>query len=272
MQPYRYVLGSFSAKYGGKRPKRLKSGRGLCYYPFMDGLDIVLTAADAYRANTRGKLCVVIDILRATTTITVALEAGCPAVIPAETPHEAKEIAEAEGCLLGGERESVRIDGFDFGNSPLEYTTEKIGGRPIAFTTTNGTRAIRACADCDALITASFLNRDAIVRYIEAWGGDVLLVCAGTRGEPTIEDTVCAGMLLDAIGVHKNNVSPAAGEAISLWNRHKGDLAVMMKQASPHGRSLVSLGCARDIDFAARLNTHDILPIREGRRIVRLVE
>ena len=90
--------------------------------------DIVLTVDDVDRSDMRGKLCVIIDVLRASTTIAAALEAGSSAVIPAETPDEAREIVDRYGCLLGGERESVRIDGFDFGNSPLEYTAERIGG------------------------------------------------------------------------------------------------------------------------------------------------
>ena len=228
--------------------------------------DLILTADDVGRFDVRGKLCVIIDVLRASTTIAAALEAGCPAVIPAETPDEAREIADRYGCLLGGERESIRIDGFDFGNSPLEYTAERIGGRPIAFTTTNGTRAMRACAACDTLVVASFVNAAAVVRLLETCENDTLIVCAGTCGEPSIEDTVCAGMLLDSLDA---TGTPEAVDAVSLWRCHKNDLATMMKEVSPHGRSLVDLGCERDIDFAASLNKFDILPVREGEKIVR---
>lgn len=249
-------------------PTRLKQGRSVCYHPVMTRIDVALTADSVTAQQARGKFCVVVDVLRATTTIAAALDAGCPAVIPVETPEEAREIAREQGCLLGGERNSVRIEGFDFGNSPLEYTPERIDGRPIAFTTTNGTRAMRACEAGETLVAASFVNGAAVARLLEESENDIFIVCAGTRGEPSIEDTVCAGMLLDS-AVRSLEVSGEAREAIALWNRHKGGLAAMMKEVSPHGRSLVDLGFERDVDFAASLNKLEVLSVRVGNAIVR---
>ena len=231
-------------------------------------VDVVLTADSITAQQARGKLCVVVDVLRATTTIAAALFAGCPAVIPAETPEEARESARARGCLLGGERESVRLEGFDFGNSPLEYTPEKIAGRPIAFTTTHGTRAMRACDACETLVTASFVNRDSALRFLKQSRNDILIVCAGTRGEPSIEDTACAGMLIDSLGASPAPSSEAR-EAVAIWNRHRDNLAAMMKEEGPHGRSLVELGFGGDVDFAASLNKCDVLPVRVGDTLVR---
>jgi 2-phosphosulfolactate phosphatase len=235
----------------------------------MTRVDVVLTADSITAQQARGKLCVVVDVLRATTTIAAALFAGCPAVIPAETPEEAREIARSRGCLLGGERESVRIEGFDFGNSPLEYTPEKIDGRPIAFTTTNGTRAMRACDACETLVAASFVNRDAVVRFLKQSKNDILIVCAGTRGEPSIEDTACAGMLIDSLG-ESPSPSNEAQEAVAIWNRSRDSLGAMMKKEGSHGRSLVALGFERDVDFAAALNKCDALPVRIGDTLVRI--
>ena len=238
----------------------------------MTRIDVALTADSVTAQQARGKFCVVVDVLRATTTIAAALEAGCPAVIPVGTPEEARDIARMRGCLLGGERDSVRIEGFDFGNSPLEYTPERIAGRPIAFTTTNGTRAMRACEAGESLVAASFVNGRVVARLLEESENDIFIVCAGTRGEPSIEDTVCAGMLLDSPARSQKvsrEFSGEAREAIALWNRHKGDLAAMMKEASPHGRSLVELGFEQDVDFAVSLNKLEIVPIRMGSAIVR---
>ncbi len=238
----------------------------LCYYPPMARTEIILTVDALDPQSARGKLCVVIDVLRASTTIVAALAAGCPEIIPVETPEEARRLARARGLLLGGERNSLRPEGFDFGNSPLEYTPEKIKGRPIAFTTTNGTRAMRACRFSDKLVVACFLNASAITRLLKRHDGDTLIVCAGTRGEPSIEDTVCGGMLVEALGAAHG---PEAEEAASLWNRSQSDLAAMMKKAGPHGKSLVKLGFGPDIDFAATLNKYDIAPVRKGATIVR---
>jgi 2-phosphosulfolactate phosphatase len=243
-------MGAYNFWYHRKMPKR----------------EIVFTTESVEPRRVRGRVCVVIDVLRATTTIAVALANGCPEIIPVETPREAQETADTRRCLLGGERNGLRIEGFDFGNSPLEYVSDRISGRPIAFTTTNGTRAIRACASAEMLVLASFLNGGTIVRLLEDLNSDTLIVCAGTRGEPSIEDTVCGGMLLDGL---RARGSAEVEEAVSLWNTHKSDLAGMMKDESMHGRSLVELGFEKDIAFAAAKDTFDIIPIFENGSIVR---
>jgi len=236
------------------------------YHRKMPKWEIAFTTESVEPRHVQGKLCVVIDVLRASTTIVAALANGCPEIIPVETPQEARDIADKRRCLLGGERNGLRIEGFDFGNSPVEYVRQTIHNRPIAFTTTNGTRAIRACASSRMLVLASFLNRVRIIRLLERLDSDTLIVCAGTRGEPSMEDTVCGGMLLD--GLHATG-TPEVEEAVSLWNLHKDDLAGMMKDASTHGRSLVKLGFEKDIDFAAGVDTFDIIPIFENGSIVR---
>lgn len=232
----------------------------------MARIEIALTTDSVEPKQVREKICVIIDVLRASTTIVAALTNGCPAIIPVETPEEAREMARKRHCLLGGERNGVRIEGFDFGNSPREYVTEKINRRPIAFTTTNGTRAIRACASCGMLVVASFLNGGEVVRLLQNQARDTLIVCAGTEGEPSMEDTVCGGMLLERL---KAEPVAEAAEAMSLWNLHKKDLPNMMKDVSKHGRSLVKLGFEKDIDFAAEVDAFDTLPILKDDTIVR---
>ncbi len=232
----------------------------------MDKIEIMLTADSLSPEHPRGKVCVVIDVLRASTTIVAALANGCPEIIPVETPQEARELARRRRCLVGGERNSVKVEGFDFGNSPLEYVPRRVNNRPIVLTTTNGTRAIRACFAAGMLIVASFLNGHRVIRLLEEEDRDTLIVCAGTRGEPSIEDTVCGGMLLDGL---RAAGTPEIEEAVLLWNLHKDDLAGMMKEVSPHGRSLAALGFEEDIEFAARVNVCDVLPVLERGSIVR---
>lgn len=226
--------------------------------------EIALTAEAAAGVNMRGKTCVVLDVLRASTTIIAALASGCPFVIPVETPEEARAAAKARGALLGGERGGLKIEGFDFGNSPLEYTAGRIRNRPLAFTTTNGTRAIRACTASARLYVAAFVNAGVVRVLLERETRDIAIVCAGTRGEPSIEDTVCGGMLLESLAYRGDE----AEEAVSLWRKHKGDLATMMKRVSAHGRSLMQLGFEADLDFAATLDAFDIIAARENDTIV----
>lgn len=232
----------------------------------MASIEIMLTADSVDPAYARGKVCAVIDVLRASTTIVAALANGCPEIIPVETPQEARRLARTRRCLVGGERNSVKVEGFDFGNSPLEYVPRRVNKRPIVLTTTNGTRAIRACRGASTLVVASFLNGHRVSQLLEAEDRDTLIVCAGTRGEPSIEDTACGGMLLDGL---RATGTTEIEEAVSLWHAHKDNLAGMMKAASGHGRSLVELGFEGDIDFAARMNVCDILPVLEDGSIVR---
>jgi len=232
----------------------------------MTSVRIVLTTEAVSAEHVRGTLCVVIDVLRASTTIVTALANGCPGVIPVETPEEARALARKRNCLLGGEREGLKPEGFDFGNSPLEYASDRIDGRAIAFTTTNGTRAIRACAESDMLVIASFLNGREVIKLLKEESRNILIVCAGTRGKATMEDTACGGMLLEGI---RAGETPEAEEALALWNAHKNDLPSMMKNLSEHGRTLVELGFERDIEFAAHLNSCDIVALRDGDEIVR---
>jgi 2-phosphosulfolactate phosphatase len=236
------------------------------YHRKMPTYEIAFTTESADERRIKGKVCVVIDVLRASTTIVVALANGCPEIIPVETPQEARNVAARRGYLMGGERNGLRIDGFDFGNSPLEYIREKINNRPIVFTTTNGTRAVRGCASSRMLVLASFLNAGTIIRLLEHLDSDTLIVCAGTRGKSSIEDTVCGGMLLDGL---RATGTPQVAEAISLWKRYKDNLAGMMKNVSRHGATLVELGFEKDIDFAAAADTSDIVPVFQSGSIVR---
>jgi len=116
------------------------------------------------------------------------------------------------------------------------------------------------------LFIASFLNAQAIANALEETEKDIVIVCAGTKGEPSIEDTVCGGMLLDLL---QKEHSSAAEEAVALWRSHQHNLVNMMQNASSHGRSLVKLGFERDIEYAANINIFDVVPVRKEELIVR---
>ncbi len=173
-------------------------------------IETILTPAELpalAQRDLRATACVVFDVLRATSTFVTALHHGAKAIIPASEIAEALAIKKAESgkrkaetILLGGERHGVRIsaDGIDFdlGNSPREYTPEKVRGKIIVSTTTNGTRALRACANAQTVLAASFLNLAATAQFIRQENfQNVLLVCAGTGENAALEDTLAAGAL-----------------------------------------------------------------------------
>jgi 2-phosphosulfolactate phosphatase len=151
-------------------------------------------------SNLAGSVAVIIDILRASSTIVTALHHGANCVIPCGTPEAARKIrAESNGrdVLLGGERGGVLIDGFDCGNSPSEYSSARVAEKTIAFTTTNGTRALLKAAAAETILIGAFMNRKALLNRLQSDQRPIHLICAGTDGSITGEDVLFAGVVVD---------------------------------------------------------------------------
>jgi len=206
---------------------------------------------------------VIIDVLRASTTICTALSGGARQILPClEIPQAGDLKTAGQADLCGGERGGVKIDGFDFGNSPFDYSQQAVAGKTIAFTTTNGTRAMQACQSAARVYIAAFVNLASVAQAIQA-DAKIELVCAGTDGEITEEDVLFAGALVQRIEAGRQ-LNDQARIALSDW-RSLGDenLVVSLSQRmqlSRGGQNLMQLGYARDIDFAAQIDTLDVLP------------
>jgi 2-phosphosulfolactate phosphatase len=220
-------------------------------------------------AGLAGGFVLVIDLLRASTTIVHALGAGAARVIPCEEINEAKaRAAQCPGSLLGGERSGVRIDGFDLGNSPAEYTPDRVRGRTVVFTTTNGTRAIRRAADAETVVVACFANFTAALNAAlaaHARGAPLHILCAGIRGEVCLEDVICAGAFARAISDRAGQplIDDPAHLAAQAWElacsnpRGLGDSLL-----NTHGgRNVVAIGLTPDIPLCAVVDSCPILPI-----------
>jgi 2-phosphosulfolactate phosphatase len=219
--------------------------------------------------DLRDGVAVVIDVLRASTTITQALSSGAKAVIPCLDVEEAQQKSAnfpAESYLLGGERGGVKIAGFDLGNSPLEYTPEKVAGRTILFTTTNGTKALKRCEEAKQIVIGCFANLNAVVEMLSKSDQPAHLVCAGTDGEISAEDVICAGAMVEGLGKVRGEEivksSDANRIAYELYRAHtaSADEFLNALRNSAGGRNLVDLGDDADIEWAARLNRFSIVP------------
>jgi 2-phosphosulfolactate phosphatase len=224
-------------------------------------------SADESADQTR----VVIDVLRATSTITAALANGARAILPVVTPEEAfEQVAElpAEAVLLGGERRSVRIEGFHLGNSPLEYTHTKVSGKTIIFTTTNGTRAVRRAAGAAHLLIASFLNVSAVAARTLELGKDLTILCAGTHDRFSLEDTACAGALVSALSGPDIDLELCDLSTVArlLYESYQGRLAELL-HLSAHGQNLAKLGLSDDLVFCAQADSLAIVPELVGAEI-----
>ncbi len=215
--------------------------------------------------DTKGKVAVVIDVLRATSTIITALYNGCKEVIPMAEIEEAVNISknyEKGTFILGGERNSEKIEGFHLANSPWEYSREQVADKTVLLTTTNGTRAITKVTDAKEVILASFINISAICDYIAAAGQDVVIICAGTLGRFSTDDILAAGAII--YGLHNKRVSLETDDlgmtAEFMYRHNRNDLHGILSKSLHYSR-LKELGLQKDLDYCLTLNTAPILPI-----------
>ncbi|MEQ8785168.1 MAG: 2-phosphosulfolactate phosphatase [Pirellulaceae bacterium] len=222
------------------------------------------------------RVVVVIDVLRATTTITTALAHGALQVIPCLEVDEAREAAaRQEGeVLLGGERDGVKIAGFDLGNSPEEYTRSRVAGKTIVFTTTNGTRAMMACRGARRVLLGALVNFSAVCHELSRAAAEsrevgIDLLCAGTRGEVTREDVLLAGALVDELSrqfplqLDVNDQADLAGDVwrTAVQSMQGGEPLAEVLRRSCGGRNMLELGQERDIEIAARIDSLELTPV-----------
>jgi len=220
---------------------------------------------------------VVIDVLRASTTIVYALEAGAREVIPCVEVDEAQTMANRlpeKDTILGGERNGLPIDGFQLGNSPGEYTPERVGEKAIVFTTTNGTRALERALQADRVLVGAFVNAEALIAELVRQK-NIHLLCAGSRGHFSEDDVLLAGMLVERIQrqgglLYEQNAqavtaretwlhSFALPHALGAEPLEPGRLAKELRK-SVGGKSLVAIGMEGDILAAAQIDRFDGVP------------
>jgi 2-phosphosulfolactate phosphatase len=210
-----------------------------------------------------GGVAVVIDVLRATTTIIHALAAGCVAVRPCAEVDEARALADglpAGKVLLAGERDGLPLAGFDLGNSPREYVGPVCGGTTVVLTTTNGTRALVRAAEAERVLVAGFVNYSAVCEQLRQDARPVHMVCAGTDGAVTLEDTLLAGALVDFLcEAGEVRLNDAGRLAWDCFENH-GRVLVGALEVSRGGTQLRELGYDDDIRAAAQVDQFALVP------------
>jgi len=223
-------------------------------------LDVALLPNDAKGINLCETVCIVLDIFRATTSITTAMANGCRAIIPVLSVEDARLAAEkVENALFAGERQSIRIDGFDFGNSPFEFSQEKVKDKTIIMTTTNGTVAIHATSTAHRTLIGSFLNARAVCKQAKQYGKDVLIVCAGTDGFFSLEDALCAGFMVQLLQSEGDMLTDAAYGASLMYTNAQGNL-VETAAKSRNGKRLCDLNRMDDIENCFRVDALQVVP------------
>ncbi len=231
-------------------------------------INVLLSPLTADELYFTGKTTVVIDVLRASTTIITALKNGAKEIVPVATVEFAVKVSGGMfggQTLLGGERNTKKIEGFALGNSPFEYSENVVAGKSIILYTTNGTKAIVKAKFSDELFICSFINVSAVAKQLSLLNKDFEIICSGRSNNFSMEDSVCAGILIAEIErINKAiNLTDSAAACRILSNAYSKNIFKMM-QETEHGKILIENGFNEDIKYSSSLNSTDAIPYLSG--------
>ncbi|MCC5921359.1 MAG: 2-phosphosulfolactate phosphatase [Cyclobacteriaceae bacterium] len=230
-------------------------------------ISCIYTPELIHQAQLEGKIAVVIDILRATSCMVAGLGAGVPAIRPFLEVATCRSFRD-QGYLLAGERNGEKLEGFDLGNSPLEYESAAASGKKIAVTTTNGTRSLAAVAAADQILVGAFLNQSALIEYLANQSKDIVILCAGWKGTVNAEDTLFAGALVHGLQSTHTAQDDASLMAKLLYQSQKGSIAAFLSSTS-HAKRLSGLNSDLDIELCGSQDKYSVVPILIEDEIVR---
>jgi len=240
-------------------------------------VDVFFGPQEVAPADVANRVVAVVDVLRASTSIAVALSNGARAVIPLASSEEvvsrAKTLARSE-VKLAGERRMQPIPGFDLGNSPLQFTREAVEGKTILMSTTNGTGALLSVQGARDVVVASYVNFSAVLSMLRAalrGGSDVAILCAGQEKHFALEDAACAGLFVQHITSKqtKAEINDAA-QATMLIDKKFGANVKRLVKSSAHGIALAEAGFADDLEECAKLDSYSVVPVYQDRQITKL--
>ena len=225
-------------------------------------IDLYFTIPEVDPAAVHGGTALVIDVIRATSVVAEALANGARAVYPVAEPEEALRLANQlgrEAALLCGERRGLKIEGFDMGNSPREFTKDAVDGLSLVMTTTNGTRAFLAAAEADRVVSASFLNLSAAARAAGE-AERVSIICAGRADRFSLDDALCGGLLAGKLLSQFPDASLNDSASAALALTSDLDLTVERLASTAAGAAVVEIGLGDDLPFLAQVDRHDLAP------------
>jgi 2-phosphosulfolactate phosphatase len=233
-------------------------------------VDVFFSPSVVDEASVEGKTAIVIDVIRATSTLVEALANGARAIFPTVSTEEAVKLASGlgrEDTLLCGERKGLKVEGFDLGNSPREFTTEAVGDKQLVMTTTNGTRAFAAAEGADRVLAASFMNLSAVVEALDGTT-DLVIICSGRQNRFALDDALCAGMLVKALAERRETefeFNDAGRVVADLADKYTVDAEFLRSTAA--GAALEAVDLDGDLELCASLDRHSLVPEMKERRI-----
>lgn len=224
-------------------------------------IDLIISADDIKKEKIINKSVLIIDILRATSVIITALNNGCKKAIPVLTVEEAqnKSSKNRNEYILGGERKALKIEGFDFSNSPLEYKKELVKDKILIITTSNGTRAIKGSEGADNILLGAFINANSAADKLVDLGKDIVIVNSGTDGQFSMDDFICSGYIIDCILKKvKADLTDISKTALYIYRENK-DITGFMKHAKHYNR-IKKLGLEEDLKYCCQKDIIKIVP------------
>lgn len=222
--------------------------------------------------DVTSSVVVIIDVLRATSTIATVLHNGAKEIIPVDSVNECIRIGRQIEAITAGERDGKVAEGLEHGNSPFEYPESFIGGKTLVLTTTNGTKLLHMALNNGAheIITGSFANIDAVCNHLIQKNKSVLLACAAWKDRVNIEDTLFAGAVINKIQQHFSINCDASQMALGLFKEAEEDLYEFMKRKeASHYKRLTSFGLEKDIRHCLTSNTANVLPLYTEGKLIR---
>lgn len=232
-------------------------------------LDVFTTGSSIGDEDIRGKTIVVIDVLRATSTILTALNNGARSVIPVEDMGTAGKIAtnlDPSSYILCGEKDGKKIDGYELGNSPFEYDESTVAGKSLILNTTNGTKTLVRCMHGSKVYIAGFLNIRAVCEQLKNDNNEISIVCSGWKGRLSLEDVLCAGYIVSEVYEGKIPVEAKDGAkvAMGLFEQFGKDIFNTV-HATNHAKRLIGLGFEEDIAYCCEIDKFNFAPeFKEG--------
>lgn len=228
-------------------------------------IELFISSQSFQEEDIRGKIVVVIDILRASSTMVTAIEQGAKGIIPVADMDAAGRISQSLDSpqyLLCGEKNGKKIEGYDLGNSPLEYTSEVVGGKTIILNTTNGTKAVKRAAVAQQVMIGCFLNLNRVIEYLRSSDHDIVLICAGWRGQLSLEDLLCAGNIIYELsgGNLTEDAQDGVKIAFGLFEKFEDDIEQTVN-TSNHARRLQGIIDPKDIAYSCNTSISDVLPV-----------
>ncbi len=236
-------------------------------------VQLFLTPAPMGNVTYESKTVVVIDVLRSSTSISAILSAGARGVIPTAEPGEAGDMwakVGSENAVLAGERNGVKIENFQFGNSPREFTPASVGGKLVIICTTNGTAPFGAALRAKTIFSGAFTNISSVAEAVARQNRDLIVICSGHEGGFSTEDTLCGGMLLDLLKKKHDctlELNDAAALSLLFFDTHKASVRETVAQGE-HGRFLTSIGFGDDVVMATEVDSMPVVAILQDGRLV----